>query len=1320
MLFNKRLLQQELNKFEFPAEYDFKRTNNLLDKWQKAIKNGNYESTKETRVQATFLTRFFSNILQYTEIHDCPDEWTLINEAKTEVDTTKADGALGFFSKDYNITRAVIELKDANTSLDKKQSCRKENYTPVEQAFGYLSKFDRCDWVIVSNFKEIRLYHKSRGQGYYEKFEILDLLDPREFKRFYFLLCKDNLIDKNRNSLLDRLVEDTSKTEEEISKEFYQKFKKLREHLFDHVFEHNPGYKKTILIEKTQKLLDRLLFIMFCEDTADLLPKDTLKLAYERGKNSFSEGDERIWNEFKGLFKAIDEGNTRVTPPINAYNGGLFFQDDILNTLIINDVIWDEIIKLSEYNFDSDLNVNVLGHIFEQSLSDLEHFKAQIEGKKVETNKSKRKKEGIYYTPEYVTRYIVEQTVGKYLEEHPDKLESIKILDPACGSGAFLNQAHSYLREQYQAKWEEKISDAVQLKMGEHQNIAETDRSILLNNLYGVDLNDESVDITKLALWLKTAKKTEPLQNLDNNIKCGNSLIDDPEFAGNKAFKWKNEFPEIFNEKKLLPYLITWVTHNSRVSERMIEFGVKKDDPVLFEELSEVKISEFIFDKAQELSFRILAYNVCKDHVHLVLVSTDNERDEVVRQLKGYSSKKYREYLNIDAAEKFQTWAQKYHYTLLDTKEKLVNAIEYVNNNRIKHDLPDNKGLKPLVETHISREPHSSRDSHISREPHSSRDSHISREPHSSRDSHISREPHASCDSHASRDSHISRESHSSRETHASCDSHISREPHSSRETHASCEPHASCVSHVTRESLTDCMSAFAHQYEGGFDVVIGNPPYVRQEFISNIKPFLKENYEVYTGVSDLYVYFFEQGLKLLKDGGYFAFIVANKFIKSNYGKKLTQYLQKNYTIVEIIDFGDLQIFEGATTYPCIITIKKEKPESIQNFKCMKLQSLDNVTDLKREMNDYGFDCRINIDSENWILTDNKSNDLIEKIQNVAKPLHSFELNINRGVLTGFNEAFIIDTATKEELCKKDPKNVEIIKPLLRGRDIIKHGYNWDGLWLIFTRRGIDIDKYPFVKNHLEQFKERLEPKPKDYKGSNWPGRKAGPYQWYEIQDNIAYHEDFEKPKIIYPNMTSLSPFAYDKERFFTNDKCFILTQKKENKTYLKFLTAYLNSNLSKFLIKAFFPELLGGTREIKEFKFKNFPVPEVTKEKQEYFSTKTDVFIDLTNKFTTQIKSSRSFIQTKYNLSKISQKMETFYNLGTNQFIEELKKQKVKLTVKEEKELIEWFKEEQNQILGIQNQINQLDYEINQEVYKLYNLSDKEIQIIEKCVQTL
>ncbi len=552
-LFNKKLLAQHLVKYNFPNGQQLEDIQKILSGWQKALKDSNLDRTKETSIQGQFLTKFFETILGYDTQTSGKELWHLNQEPKTEVDAQEADGALGFFTKNSSKVLAVIELKDAKTSLDKKQSGRIGKLTPVEQAFQYLNKFDGCKWAIVANFREIRIYSKLRGQGFYEKFDIISLTEEPEFKRFYYIFNKNNLINEGKISVTESLAADTTVQEENITKKFYEQYKEIRLKVLNHLFEYNPQVDRLVLVEKTQKLLDRLLFTLVCEDSTTLLPTHIVKTTYDRSFQSFalSGNNQRVWLNFKGLFKAIDEGVKDIDPPINKYNGGLFKNDEILDNLIIKDDIWKEIIKLTQYDFESDLNVNVLGHIFEQSISDLEEIKAQVEGEAVDKKKSLRKKQGIFYTPEYITKFIVENTVGKYLEKNPDKLKTIKILDPACGSGAFLNQAHSFLLNQYKVRDEEKQLELQ--KQGKATSLfdlswVENDKTILLNNLYGVDLSPESVEITKLALWLKTAKATEPLQNLDNNIKCGNSLIDDPEIAGDKAFNWNTEFKDIMDE----------------------------------------------------------------------------------------------------------------------------------------------------------------------------------------------------------------------------------------------------------------------------------------------------------------------------------------------------------------------------------------------------------------------------------------------------------------------------------------------------------------------------------------------------------------------------------------------------------------------------------------------------------------------------------------------------------------------------------------------------------------------------------------------------
>jgi len=427
-----------------------------------------------------------------------------------------------------------------------------------------------------------------------------NIFGDRSYKQKLANFSIDTIADLEGESLLDILYRERLEFEQTISKQFYSRYKAMRVELFEHLKLNNPAKDPLLLITKTQKLLDRFIFVCFCED-ANLLPAYTLRRIKDILTTAFDFEPDKLWRQLKGLFQSIDIGN----PPldITKFDGGLFAKDDDLDTLTIKDSILLKLIDFSNFDFASDLNVNILGHIFEQSLTDIEEMKVQIgNGKalsgdeKVEIRKNgKRKKEGIFYTPEYITRYIVKEAIGGWLEDrkrelgfdnlpeltpgdldsikrvrrkskkdgkmyemlefnqaieqhiafweaYKEQLRNIKVLDPACGSGAFLNQAFDYLYIEGH-----KVSDEIsRLNLGQPE-IFELGRHILTNNIHGVDLNPESVELTKLSLWLKTAGIGKELTALDGTIKCGNSLIADASVAGERAFDWAKEYAEIMN-----------------------------------------------------------------------------------------------------------------------------------------------------------------------------------------------------------------------------------------------------------------------------------------------------------------------------------------------------------------------------------------------------------------------------------------------------------------------------------------------------------------------------------------------------------------------------------------------------------------------------------------------------------------------------------------------------------------------------------------------------------------------------------------------------
>ena len=579
-LFNQKILAKKAEEEVDLSRHNLSERRKVLDKWINNLENGVLDNSKEEEFQGEFLYDIFTTVLRAVNKSDGQKEWNLERETKTKMDGQKADGVLGFFDVDgKKDVRAVIELKGAKVSLDVRQKRVGDTRTPVEQAFGYAPKYgSSCKWVIVSNYKEIRLYRQTE-MNEYQIFFLEDLKDDLEFKKFIYVLSFDSLVGtENKKAKTMELSEEYQKNQAEIEKKFYNEYKTIRLHIFENMRKNNPTVNENIIIEKVQKLLDRFLFICFCEDKG-LLPNEIFYKTLEKGKNF---GD--IFEVFKMLCSWINLGNVRKN--IAHFNGGLFKNDDVLDGLYVDNEVFEEMRKISDYNFDSELNENILGHIFEQSVSDIEELKKFVSGEEFDSKKSKRKKDGIFYTPKYITKYIVENSIKNWLDDkrkelgenelpelsekdfeikyaskksdkriysknlrkhidfwtkYREAVKNIKIVDPACGSGAFLITAFEYLLN-YNNYLNDKIFDLT----GTKDLFSDTTREILQNNIFGVDLNKESVEITKLSLWLKTADKNKTLASLENNIKCGNSLIDDAEIAGELAFDWEKEFPQVF------------------------------------------------------------------------------------------------------------------------------------------------------------------------------------------------------------------------------------------------------------------------------------------------------------------------------------------------------------------------------------------------------------------------------------------------------------------------------------------------------------------------------------------------------------------------------------------------------------------------------------------------------------------------------------------------------------------------------------------------------------------------------------------------------
>ncbi|MBN4085400.1 Eco57I restriction-modification methylase domain-containing protein, partial [Flavobacteriaceae bacterium AH-315-B10] len=825
----------------------------------------NIRNSKEEQYQGEFLIDLFVNVLGYTK-NPTPN-FNLTTELKNIKDSKKTDGAI--ISMEHaplgNNTIAVIELKGTNTT----------DLSKVEtQAFGYKNNQTGCVYVITSNFEKLRFYIDNAVD--FEEFNLFQLTKER-FDVLWLCLSSDYLL-KNT----PKKIKDESLTQEEnVTKKLYKDYSEFRNKIFDSIQKENPEYDKLILFKKTQKLLDRFLFIFFAEDRL-LLPLNSIRSIVNQWTELRDKYDEYfpLYDRFKKYFGYMNSGHKGQQHDIFAYNGGLFLPDEILDNIKIDDdLLYKHTLNLSNYDFESEVSVNILGHIFEHSLTDIENIQAQIEGVEIDKNKTKRKKDGVFYTPKYITKYIVDNTVGKLCEEKKIELDindenyqaakqrsrkrltnlqsyrnwllQITICDPACGSGAFLNQALDFLITEH------RYIDELSAKYNKDAFVlSEVENSILENNLFGVDINEESVEIAKLSLWLRTAQKGRKLTALNHNIKCGNSLIDDKDVAGDKAFNWQKEFSRIFKEKDKKIYHITTAIHDSRTSARMKKYKVRElreggtnpyPNIIYFTKEDDLLITQTIAEIVKEDNVNMLAYNICADHIHLLLACDIDEVPRIMQKIKSITSKvvnrlhntrehntrdNTREHAPLRNKEKHAPlqnkplWQQKYSAPKeVTSQEQLQNTINYIQNNRSKHELLE----------------------------------------------------------------------------------------------------HSSKLNTIIGNMCCDFETAMQPEYNGGFDVVIGNPPYVRQELFKDIKPYLEKNYNCYNSVADLYTYFIEKGINLINENGLFSFILPNKFLKATYGKNIRKVIKENANLELLVDFDDYPVFDDATTYPIIYVLNKKK-----------------------------------------------------------------------------------------------------------------------------------------------------------------------------------------------------------------------------------------------------------------------------------------------------------------------------------------------------------------------------------------------------------
>ncbi|MFH1469604.1 MAG: N-6 DNA methylase [Pseudomonadota bacterium] len=917
-LFHPRLLRDRLARHVFPPDLDTRRER--LTPWIERLRSGQLAAANEVQLHGPFLQGVFGGVLGY-RTWDQPSPGFDLHQEVPVRGGKQVDGAIGWFGAGADRIHIPIELKGASKSLDAAGS---RALTPVQQAWDYANRTSGCRWIIVSNYRETRLYSSAHSMEDYEVVRLDDLDRDDAFRRFWLLLSRASILPDapGGRAYLDEMLAASAKVQDEVTGKLYQDYRKLRVELFQRLARSHSNLPALDVLRLAQKLLDRFLFVAFAEDR-ELLPEETIKRALEH----VDEYRPRpVWDNLKAVFSWVDQGNpARRFPP---YNGGLFAEDPDLDALEIDDAACRSLMGLARYDFGEDVSVEVLGHIFEQSIADLEELRAEASGQA--KGLSKRKAEGVFYTPPFVTRYIVDETLGRTLtqqlavieaevlredalerarrvkrtkptprEEHEawikiwtryrEWLRSLRVLDPACGSGAFLIAAFDRLRREH----ERVNASLADLRGGQHE-IFDLDKTILNQNLFGMDLNPESVEITKLSLWLKTAQRDKKLTWLDGNIRCGNSVVSDPRVHP-RAVDWTGD----------QPYLLT-----------------------------------------------------------------------------------------------------------------------------------------------------------------------------------------------------------------------------------------------VTAEFNEAEAAAIDGRWREGFDVVIGNPPYVRQELLIPYKDHWKGRFASFDGTADLYVYFFELGLEVLKPGGRLGFVVANKWLKAGYAGPLRALLAGQTEVETLIDFGHAPIFPDADAFPSIVTVRKALPRpdqkvSVTHFPREELGTVT-VPEYVRANERPVPQARLGRDA--WSLGSDRVELLMAKLRERGVPLAEYAgRGPVRGVLTGFNEAFLIDDATRARLVREDARSAEVLHKFLRGANVDRWAAEWDGQWMIFARRGIDISQYPAVLRHLEGYRAQLEPRPADYAGKDWPGRKPGRYAWYEIQDAVDYWADFLKPKIVYQEIQFHPCYAFDDTGLFLNNTAWVL-----------------------------------------------------------------------------------------------------------------------------------------------------------------------------------
>jgi len=888
-------------------------------------------------------------------------------EFTAEEQISKGYVDFGFYTN--GVPSYYLETKRVAEKLDKPKF--------IQQSINY-AFLKGVTWAVLSDFEQIMVFNANLAERQPIEARLLELnyktYATEQFEDLW-LLSKEAMQTRAIDKIAERYHKKARK--EKVTDSLFRDLTDWRKRLFNEIRAYQPtlfAQNHEAMDNAVQKFFDRLIFLRTVEDRR--IEEAHLKRIQRQHKKG------EYFQEFLKLFGELDA----------IYNSNLFAHH-ALDSLEVNDeLLLDEIVeglyhqpgKFVEYDFNA-ITADVLGSVYEQYLG----FKAVDPEAKVDTGNRKtlkRKTQGIFYTPQYVVRYIVQATLGKVLADYEargDDPHKIRIVDPACGSGAFLIEAFDVLDRYFASK--EPDVDASVRRQG-----------ILNDNLYGVDLDDQAVEVTRLNLMLRAAYERKKLPLL-SHIRHGNSLITDDEIAGEHlGFDWHNKFADVFAQ--------------------------------------------------------------------------------------------------------------------------------------------------------------------------------------------------------------------------------------------------------------------------GGFDVVIGNPPYVRQETLgAQFKDYAKKEYTTYAGTADLYVYFIEKGATLLRKNGRMGYIVPNKWLRANYGKKLRTFMSDKAE--QLLDFGDLPVFKEATTYPLVITLQKDNQST--NLQVSQVPRLPNELEpLANVIDETFYDvARAKLTQQSWSLAPPEQQAILDKMSQQGIPLGEYvDGAIYRGVLTGYNDAFVISDTTRKQLIRDDAKSADLIKSFLAGRDVKRYEQPQSEKYLInisngWTNQQTDSEdkwtwlqaEYPSIAKHLAQYEIKARKR-----------SDQGDY-WWELRP-CAYEEEFEKPKIIFPDISLVGNFTYDPDgKFYSVNTTYLLP------TDDLYLLAILNSTAVTFAYRSLSPAYRGGYLRFIYQYMVNVPIP-------------------------------------KLDLSDSTQKAQ-------HESIVSLVEQMLKLTEQRSKLDPVLYSERYDELT---QDIAGVDARINQAVYALYDLTDDEIAIVE------